>query len=135
MALMRETTVKNKYNLTIADIKKLQIGDKTKIKEPLFWRNNVVSAWCIVETVGRFEDAEYWIGVYDDDAHAYKGKFKFNFSTYNGMCGYEFKKFFNPAEIENKYDLEIQEKFLAKINYLIDEGILLLPEKKEGKKK
>jgi hypothetical protein len=47
----------------------------------------------------------------------------------------KFKKFFDFSEIENEYDLQIQEKFLAKINYLIDEGILVVPEeKKKGSK-
>lgn len=131
---MRKPTVENKYNLTIADVKKLKIGDRSKIKAPLFWRNNVISAWCIVECVGLSEDAEYWVGIYDEDAPAHKGKFRFYFCTYEGMCSYEFKKFFDFSEIENKYDLEIQEKFLSKINYLIGEGILLLPKKKEKEK-
>ena len=132
---MRKPKINNKYNLTIVDIKKLQIGDRAKIKEPLFWRNNVISAWCIIETVGKFEDSEYWIGIYDEDAPAYKGKFRFNFSTYGGMCDYKFQKFFDFSEIENEYDLEIQEKFLSKINFLIDEGILIVPEKKERERK
>ena len=128
---MKKQTVKNKYNLTVSDIKKLQIGNREKVKEPLFWRNNVLSAWCIIETAGKFEDAEYWLGIYDEDAPAYKGKFRFNFSSHGGMCDYKFKKFFDFSEIENEYDLEIQEKFLSKINFLIDEGILVVPEEKE----
>ena len=38
------------------------------------------------------------------------------------MCGYEFNKFFDVKDIDNEQDLEIQEKFLAKINELIDCG-------------
>lgn len=132
---LRKPTIKNKYNLTVADVKKLRIGDRNKVKEPLFWRNNVVSAWCIIETVGKFEDAEYWLGIYDDDASAYKGKFRFYFSSHGGMCDYKFKKFFDFSEIENEYNLEIQEKFLSKINFLIDEGILLIPEEKKKKER
>lgn len=126
---MRKPKIKNKYNLTIADVKKLEIGNRRKICEPLFWRNNVISAWCITDTVGACEDSEYWLGIYDADAPAYKNKFRFEFSTYGGMCSYKFKKFFDPAEIENEYDLQIQEKFLSKINFLIDEGILVIQKK------
>jgi hypothetical protein len=42
------------------------------------------------------------------------------------MCNYKFKNFFDYNEIENELDLEIQEKLLTKINYLIDEKILIL---------
>ena len=41
------------------------------------------------------------------------------------MCGYEFNKFFDVKDIDNEQDLEIQEKFLAKINELIDCGVLV----------
>ena len=117
-------TVKNRYKLKISDIKKLKIKDRSKVCEPLFWRNEVIKAWCICCVVGKFEDAEYWIGIYDEDAPAYAGKFKFNFTTYMGMCSYTFEKFYDKAEIENNYDWQIQEKFLAKINELLDLGIL-----------
>lgn len=117
-------TVKNRYKLKISDIKKLKIKDRSKVCEPLFWRNEVIKAWCICGVVGKFEDAEYWIGIYDEDAPAYAGKFKFNFTTYMGMCSYTFEKFYDKAEIENNNDWQIQEKFLAKINELLDLGIL-----------
>ncbi len=132
---LRKPTIKNKYNLTVVDVKKLKIGDRSKIKEPLFWYNDVISAWCIIETVGKFEDAEYWFGIYDEEAPAYKGKFRFYFSTHGGMCDYKFKKFFDFSEIENEHDLQVQEKFLSKINFLIDEGILIIPEEKKRERK
>ena len=117
-------TVKNRYKLKISDIKNLKIKDRSKICEPLFWRNDVIKAWCICGAVGKFEDAEYWIGIYDEDAPSYAGKFRFNFTTYMGMCSYNFEKFYDKSEIENNYDWQIQEKFLAKINELLDLGIL-----------
>jgi len=40
------------------------------------------------------------------------------------MCSYDFEKFFNPEEIETEIDLELQEKLLSRINWLIDEGII-----------
>lgn len=118
----------NKYNLTMKQIKNLKIGNRELIKEPLFWRNNVISAWCICASVGNADfcdETSYWIGIYDEDAKAYKGKVRFNFSTYGGMCGYEFNTFFNPRTIENIDDFDIQKLFLEKINTLIDKGILV----------
>lgn len=41
------------------------------------------------------------------------------------MCNYKFNNFFDYREIEHEQDLEIQEKLLEKINYLIDKGILI----------
>lgn len=130
MNISRFPKVENKYNLTISKIKKLKVGDRNKICEPLFWRNNVINAWCISGSAGSAKDREFatdnefWIGIYDIDAKSYAGKFRFTFSTYGGMCGYNFNKFFEPSDIENDLDLEIQEKFLNTINNLIDKGIL-----------
>lgn len=131
--VMRKPTVKNKYHLTISKIKKLRVTDRSQVCGPLFVRNNVVDAWCIHGSAGtkadrRFgTDNEFWIGIYDEDARAYKGKFRFDFSTYGGMCGYKFERFFQPQDIECENDLLIQERFLAKINELIDLGILEVP--------
>jgi hypothetical protein len=130
---MRKPRVKNKYNLTIPQIKKLVIKDRSQVCAPLFWRNNVISAWCISGHAGSDADEEYgtdntyWIGIYDEDTKAYRGKFRFEFSTYGGMCGYRFNKFFQPADIECENDLLIQERFLEKINELLDKGILEVP--------
>ena len=43
------------------------------------------------------------------------------------MCGYHFEKFFVPESIECENDLKIQELFLKRINWLLDEGILKKP--------
>lgn len=128
MRNIRKPKVSNKYNLTIDKIKKLKVNESKRnlICESLFWRNNVISAWCICESFGHPEiSIEYWMGIYDVDAKAYKGKFKFYFTSYGGMCSYTFKKFFDYAEIENELDLCVQEAFLEKINYLIDNQILI----------
>ena len=122
--------VENKYNLNIKDCKKLIIADRTKVKEPLFWRNNVINAWCISGSAGTAADMQFgtndsfWIGIYDEDANAYAGKFKFYFTSYGDMCGYDFSEFYQQNDIKNANDLHIQEMFLEKINILIDEGIL-----------
>lgn len=128
---MRKPTVKNKYNLTMKDCRHLAVKDRSKICEPLFWRNNVVNAWCISGSTAKSakEDKyccydEFWLGVYDEDAKVYAGKVKVEFSAYGGMCNYNFNKFYDYKKIENETDLEVQEMFLEKINMLLDEGIL-----------
>ena len=90
---MRKPTVKNKYNLKPSDINKLKILDRSKIKEPLFWRNNVIDAWCLsVNTSKNSKDlefgtySEFWLGIYDDDAKSYAGKIRYNFSAYGLGC-------------------------------------------------
>lgn len=131
---MRKPKIENKYNLTIPKIKKLIVADRSKVCTPLFWRNDVISAWCICKSAGTERDhnlgtdTAYWIGIYDEDAKAYAGKFRFNFSSWGGMCDYKFTKFFDPSEIEYETDLEVQELFLEKINELIDLGILAIGE-------
>lgn len=130
---MRKPRVKNKYNLTIPQIRKLVIKDRSQVCAPLFWRNNVISAWCISGHAGTKADVnfctdnEFFIGIYDQDAPAYAGKFRVSFDCYGGMCGYRFNKFFQPADIECENDLLIQERFLEKINELLDKGILEVP--------
>ena len=124
--VLRKPKVENKYNLTIDKIKKLKIGDRSKICEPLFWRNNVISAWCITDSIGPyFNETSFWIGIYDEDAPSYKGKLRFSFETYGGMCGYNFNTFYNSRTIESDSDLRIQELFLEKVNLLLDEGVLI----------
>lgn len=129
---MRKPKVKNKYVLNIPQIRKLQVGDRSKIASPLFWRNDVIEAWCITgvadpENEKWGDESSYWIGIYDDDAKAYAGKFRFSLETYGGMCSYRFTEFFRGKDIEREIDLILQEKFLEKINDLIDKGILVIP--------
>lgn len=134
---MRKPKVKNKYNLTMKKINNLKIGDESKICEPLFWRNNVVSAWCISKDIGTDADKRYgtdnsfWIGIYDEP---YYGKrFHVKCYSFGGMCGYNFKKFYDEKEIENEIDLQTQEELLKTVNHLIDEGILVMED--EGRSK
>ena len=127
---MRKSKVDNKYNLTMAKIRKLKIADRSQIGKPLFWRNDVIGAWCIVGAAGSYMDVrfgtdnEFWIGIYDDNAKVYAGKLRGHVTSYGGMCGYEFNQFFREKDIKDDNDLLIQEKFLSKINELIDLGIL-----------
>ena len=128
---MRKPKVENKYNLKPKDIQKAVIIDYDKLHQTPFWRNDVVGAWCLSETtIKNAKDDEfgtyskYWIGFYDKDAKSYAGKIRMRCSAYGGMCNYKFNTFFNPKDIDNEIDLEIQEKLLSRINWLIDEGIV-----------
>ena len=131
---MRKPKVPNKYNLTPAKVRKLKY-DRSKIGKPMFWRNNVIDAWCITrDTAKNDKDWEYgaydgfWLGIYDDDAKRYAGKVRITFESYGGMCGYNITGFYKPSEIENEMDLEIQEKALEVLNQLIDDGVLWIEE-------
>lgn len=130
---IRKPKVENKYNLKPKDIENAIILDFEKLKKAPFWRNDVVQAWCLSETTikNRLDDEyccynEYWIGFYDSNAKEYPGKIRLSCSSYGGMCHYNFTSFFNPKEIECEIDLEIQEKLLARINWMIDEKIIQL---------
>lgn len=139
---MRKPRVENKYNLTISKIEKLQVNNRTLIQEPLFWRNEVIKAWCISDTTIRntLDDLcstynNYWIGIYDKPTkRGFLGEtpkektFHFSLGKYGGMCHYEFEKFFQEEDIECEIDLQIQELFLEKINELINKKILKLGE-------
>ncbi len=130
---MRKSKVENKYNLKPKDIQKAIVLDYERLHQPPFWRNNVVQAWCLSEGVGKgyYGDSidSYWIGFYDKDAKSYAGKIRLSCKAMEDMCHYNFKKFFDYSEIENETDLELQEKLLSRVNWLIDEGIIEIPKK------
>ena len=121
--LGRKPKVPNKYGLIGSDLNHMVLLDRTKVKKPLFWRNNVINAWCISRCSSNdtFND-EFWLGIYDEPYH--QKLVRANFTSWGGMCGYEFSKFYNPAEIENLEDLRIQEEALKALNELLDKGII-----------
>lgn len=125
---MRKPIIENKYHLKPKDIEKAIILDFDKLHQAPFWRNNVVQAWCLSGGTGKglYGDwiNSYWIGFYDLDAKFYAGKIRLNCNTMEDMCHYKFKRFFDYTEIENELDLELQEKLLERINWLIDEKII-----------
>lgn len=129
---MRQPKVENKYNLKFSDVKRMEVADRSKVCSPLFWRNNVINAWCISGSAGsdadrRFgSDNEFWIGIYDKPY--YKRYIHAHVNCWGGMGKYEFDEFFNPKDIEHDIDLEIQEKVLETLNMLIDNGIVKLTE-------
>lgn len=128
---MRQPKVKNKYNLKPNDITKAIILDEKRLHQEPFWRNTIINAWCLSGGSGRGYYGgyinSYWIGFYDKDAKSYAGKIRLTCSAYEDMCSYKFKKFFDYDEIEREVDLELQEKLLTMINWLIDEKIIEIP--------
>ena len=129
---MRKPKVANKYNLTPGSILKLHIN-REKVNETYFWRNNVVHAWCISgNTAKSAKDHEFgtynsfWLGVYDEQGQERTSQIELKFTAYGDMCSYIFDTFYDFSTIEHEIDLEIQEKFLAKINELIDQDVFSL---------
>ena len=122
--------MENKYNLTMKKINKLSVGDESKIKEPLFWRNNVINAWRISKLIGTDQDVKYgtdndiWIGIYDKPYC--NSRIRAYCNCWGGMGTYKFDKFFRPEDIECENDLKVQEELLKTINHLIDERILVI---------
>lgn len=115
----------NKYNLTPKSIKKLKILDWDRLKEKT-WHNNAMLSgnwWCHLEGCnagGQYDDeTEFWIGFNEDN-----GKVDCHFSSYGGMCHYNFKNFYDSKDIENKYDMQMQVNTIHWLNMMIDEGIL-----------
>lgn len=110
----------NKYNLVPEDINNLKVVDWNRLKD-YTWLNTAISpsCWCHTE-VSEDEMDEFWIGFYSPSKIAY------HFSSYEGMCGYEFEEFYSNESIECKYDLEIQSKCLKYLNTLLDNKIVSL---------
>lgn len=120
----------NKYDLTPSSIKELKIKDWDKLKTKT-WKNeamkNTGTWWCRLigcndrrEGKSKFDDEdEFWIGFREED-----DTIDCQFTSAGGMCGYVFDKFYQLADIENKYDMNVQVNTIAWLNDMIDEGIL-----------
>ena len=125
---MRKPKILNKYNLKPKDIQKATILNYDRLHEHPFWRNDVVQAWCLSDGSGRglYGDwiDSYWIGFYDKNAKSHSGEIILQCSSYEDICNYNFDTFFDDNDIDNEFDLELQEKLLDRINWLIDEGII-----------
>ena len=126
----------NKYNLTPKNIKTIKVLDWDRLKKKTWfndaiYHSNKKKVWCHLEgcsITNKYEDEdEFWIG-FDED-----GSVDCNFSCYEGMCHYNFKKFYDIMEIENKYDMGVQVNAIRWLNMMIDDGIISRPEVKNVK--
>ena len=120
-------TVPNKYNLVVTDIKKLKILDWDKLKKKC-WHNEAMkdtgSWWCHLEGCQADgkpynDEDEFWIGFREED-----NKVDSWFTSYGGMCGYNFEKFYDADDYENDFDIGVQVNALRWLNIMIDEKIL-----------
>lgn len=127
---IRKPKVENKYNLKPKDIEKAVILDYDRLHQSPFWRNDVVQAWCLTGGSGKgyygYWMDEYLVCFYDVDAKAYAGKIRLSCSAIEDMCNYNFERFYDYTEIDNEVDLELQEKLLERINWMIDEKIIAI---------
>lgn len=124
---MRKPTVENKYNLTFEDVKTLKVSSRHKMEYPILWRSNVIKAWCASGTTNASPKdkecgmyGEYLLTIFDND------KIDLKCVSYKRMSEYKFNVFFCPDDIEDEIDMELQEKLLERLNFLIDEGILVI---------
>ena len=116
----------NKYNIQPKDIKKLKILDWGKLKKKTWLNNAMLSGtwWCHLEGCNkpgdRYDDFnEFWIGFNEDN-----NQVNYRFTANDGMCGYEFKKFYDSKWIENDYDMQLQVNVIRWLSMMIDEEIL-----------
>ena len=117
----------NKYNLTPKNIKKLKILDWDRLMEKTWYNAAMLSGnwWCHLNGSGdsgaeRYgDDTEFWIGFNRDN-----DKINCHFSSWGGMCGYDFKEFYDFKSIENDLDYMCQINAIQWLNMMIDEGIL-----------
>jgi len=120
-------TVPNKYNLTMKDIRHLKILDWDRLKKAC-WKNDAMkrtgSWWCHLEgcqLAGKpyNDEDEFWIGFREED-----NTVRCHFSSYGGMCGYNFNKFYSPRSVQNDFDIRVQVNTIRWLNMMIDEKIL-----------
>lgn len=116
----------NKYDLTPQNIMQLKILDWERLKK-YTWYNQAMKDtgewYCHLEgsnVGGSYNDMdEFWIGF-----NKKNDKIDCNFSCFEGMCSYNFEKFYDASTIENKWDMNVQVNAIKYLNMLIDEGIL-----------
>ena len=120
----------NKYNWDCKNIKKIKILDWEKLKK-FTWYNPATNCYCHLEGCNdprkmndkfKYDDEdEFWIGFYGD------GKVDFHFTSYGGMCGYEFKEFYKLKDMDNNFDLNVQINAIRYLNMLVEEGVIEKP--------
>lgn len=127
---MRAPMIENKYNLDMAEVRKLAIANRSKLGTFGFEYRPDLKAWYKEVIVGDADDirfatsSEYCMYLYDENAPHNAGQFDVQVYCYGGMCHYNFHAFYDPKEIEYTIDLCIQEALLDELNRLLDEGIL-----------
>ena len=122
-------TVPNKYNIKPKDITKLKVLDWEKLKKVTHYNKAMEKTgrwYCHLEGSnggGLYSDDEddFWIGFNENN-----GKVRYDFSSREGMCHYNFDEFYKASDIENKWDLNVQINAMRYLNMLLDEKIVEL---------
>lgn len=123
--LPREPRVANKYNLLLSDIETLKIADRNKFNQPPFKRGD--GYFFISDSTQN--------GVNDEDYSGYIIKFydeplsgcEISVECFcdGGRGAYFFEQFYKKVKLIQ--DLEMHEKLLTCINWLLDDKIIALP--------
>ena len=118
----------NKYRLTPKNIKKITVLDWDRLMTKT-WHNNAKKGnwWCHLEGCQNehapyCDEDEFWIG-FDMDTK----RTDCDWSSYGGMCTYDFETFYDPREIRTAFDLRVQANTIRWLNQMIDAGILAPP--------
>lgn len=123
-------TYPNKYNLTIDSIKQLKVLDWEALKKCTYANEAMTDGtwFCKLILCGGpgvrqcdNDEDDFWIGFREED-----NKVDCHFTSFGGMCGYIFDKFYDLNEIENKFDFYVQINTIKWLNEMIDKGVLAI---------
>lgn len=120
----RNPSVPNKYKLTPEKIRHLKVLDVAAThRKPFHMNPNYPEEPAVCGGIWEegYEDAWWYLRVNDEGVVAFT-------VTVMELCKYEFEEFYNFDEIDNEIDLRIQEMILERLNQLIDDGVLGLPD-------
>ncbi len=127
----KKPRVENKYHLTMGDIKSAKIINWERLNQKPFIRNDVIGCYYLRENTNpsKFEESigdysEYCIRFYPPTKENPNGRVTVKCERLGGVHQYRFNYFYNRSNIHNRRDLEIQEKLLKRLNWLIDEKII-----------
>jgi hypothetical protein len=130
---MRQPNIENKYNLTPFSVTKLKIN-RAKVNGTYFFRCNKTGTWSLSGSTAKTSAdfiygtySSFLLDIYDEDLLDFPGKIHLSFKSSGDKYHYDFDTFYDYMRIKTEQDLEIQENFLEKINFLIDEGVFVLP--------
>ena len=122
----------NVHRLTPKNIPDLGINREFINEQNGFWRNDAINAWClggrvVINKYPVCDETEYWLGVYDRAPKGKAAKIEVRFDCFSGICTYLFDSFFNPKEIDDEDEYQIQKMFIKEMNRLIDMGAFIVP--------
>lgn len=126
---MRKPRVENKYHLKPNDIERAVVLDEKRMQNKPFYRNDSINGYIISADTSHSRE-DYKRGTYNRFwvSFNYNNSVELSLYAYGDKFSYTLEEFFNPLDIRNEDDLEIQEKLLYIINWMIDEEIIKIKE-------